>query len=51
MLELWRLRNEGDGFGLVGMGDLKEERGIANKGLSFDDESSLAAFESISLRR
>lgn len=33
------------------MEDLKEERERANKGLSFDEESSLAAFASISLRR
>lgn len=33
------------------MEDLKEERERANKVLSFDEERSLAAFASISLRR
>lgn len=45
------VRNLTEGFVSLRMEDLKEERGKANKGLSFDDESSLAAFASISLRR
>lgn len=38
-------------FVSVHVEDFKEERERANKGLSFDEESSLAAFASISLRR